>query len=37
MFIFNVYIFLSSEHNLFQRYLKWYANNIEQLSKIEKD
>ena len=37
IFLLNLYIFMSSEHNIYQRFLKWHQNNIAPLTKIEKD
>lgn len=36
-FLFNLYLNLSNEFNIFQRYTKWKEHNIKPLSKIEKD
>jgi hypothetical protein len=36
MFILNLYIFASAEHNILQRYYKWSENNITTLSNVEK-
>jgi len=36
-FLFNLYLFLSGEHAVYQRYKKWYAHTIASLSKIEVD
>ena len=36
-FLFNLYLNLSNEFNIYQRYTKWKEHNIKPLSKIEKD
>ena len=36
-YLFNLYLNLSNEFSIFQRYSKWKEHNIRPLSKIEKD
>lgn len=36
-YLFNLYLNLSNEFNIYQRYSKWKEHNIRPLSKIEKD
>jgi len=36
MFLLNIYIFVSGEHNIIQRFNKWHEINIEPLTHIEK-
>ena len=36
-YLFNLYLNLSNEFNIYQRYSKWKEHNIKPLSKIEKD
>ena len=36
-FVLNLYIFCSSEHDVYQRMKKWHQHNIDPLSKVEKE
>jgi len=36
-FVLNLYLFLTTEHDIYQRLKKWRQHNIEPLSKVERD
>ena len=37
MYLLNLYIFASGEHAIYQRYQRWWENNIAPLTSIERD
>mgnify|MGYP001626792857 CR=1 FL=1 len=36
-FVFNFYLFMSGEHEVYQRYKKWHSHNIMSLTKLERE